>query len=331
MTQPKPFPPDNPITIAVVIPAYNAEAYIAQCLESVRAQTRAPDEIIVIDDGSTDRTGELVEKLADRAKLIRKRNGGLAAARNEGFSLTRCRYVAFLDADDYWPPQKLEMYHDYALKHPDVGLFYSDCFCVRSEGAYREVRAGSPGKNPFFHLLKNNFVASSTAMVERDVWERVGGLRGGFSHPAGVVDWDFFLNAVQVKPFHHIPEPLLFYRVHDKSAMQTRLEAMWKDSVRVVLWHSRKENVPLKVKKEALSSIFYQSGLRLLTAGAPLQARQHFCQSLRFSFRSFSSIGLFFVSLAGPRAISFLLALRRHVFRLFILVLKSQDRSARGG
>lgn len=325
MVQPTPPFLDASVNVAVVIPAYNAEAYIAQCMESVWGQTRAPDEIIVINDGSTDRTGEMLENMRPRVKVIHKRNGGLAAARNEGFSVTQCRYVAFLDADDYWPPQKLEIYHAEALKHPEAGLFYSNSLCVGSQGVYRYVHAGAPGENPFFQLLKRNFVASSTAMVERAVWQSVGGLRGGFSHPAGVVDWDFFLNVARVKPFHYISEPLLFYRVHDKSAMQTRQEALWKDSVRVVLWHSQKGNVPSQIKREALSSIFYQSGLRLLTAGFPRQARDHFFQSVRYSLLSFSSIGLIFVSLAGSRVISVLLTLRRNLLRLSIFVSKIVD------
>ncbi|MBL0059185.1 MAG: glycosyltransferase family 2 protein [Elusimicrobia bacterium] len=313
--------------MAVVIPAYNAEDFIARCLESVYSQSRPPDEIIVVDDGSTDHTPDLLEKGGGRVKVLRTRNNGLAAARNAGFSLTQCRYVAFLDADDYWPSHKLEVYNDYARRYPRVGLFYSDYYCFRSEKVYRRVRAGAPGSNPFFQMLKYNCVASSAAMVDRDVWQRVGGLRGGFSHPAGVVDWDFFLKAAQVTPFQYIPEPLMFYRVHEKSAMQTRQEAMWKDSVRVVLWHSKNNSVPLQVKKEALAALFYQSGLRWLTAGFPKKARDHFFRSLRFSFGSSPSAVLFLVSLGGARVISSLLALRRYLSRLFTLVSKSNDGS----
>lgn len=308
---------DESVSIAVVIAAFNAQDYIAQCLESVFAQTRPPDEIIVVDDGSTDRTPELLAKYGGRIKVQRTRNGGLAAARNAGFSLARSRYVALLDYDDYWPPQKLEVYDAYARRYPQAGLFYSDSFSVASGSAYRHVRAGPPGADPFFELLKRCFVASSSAMVERDLWRRVGGVRGGFAHPAGVVDWDFFLMAAKEKPLQYVPEALLYYRVHGTSAMQTRQEAMWKDSVRVVMRHSRRDAVPPAVKAEALASVFYQSGLRFLTAGNIRKARNHFFRSLRTA-GSFPSLGLFLVSLTGPFFIPLLLALRRRLLRLLV-------------
>ncbi len=316
MRQIENHPSGESLTIAVAIPAFNAEQYIVQCLESVRVQTRAPDEIIVVDDGSTDRTPELLQKIGGGIKIIRTQNGGLAAARNMGFSSTRCRFVALLDADDFWPPNKLEVYDSYARRFADAGFFYSDLFCVGPEGVYRRVRSGYPGPTPFFRLLERNFVASSSVMVERDIWSRVGGVRGAFAHPAGVVDWDFFLKASKVKPFRYIPEPLLYYRVHGSSAMQTWQESLWKDSARVALRHSR--NTPTKVRKAALASVFYQSGLRFLTAGFLQKARGHFFRGLRYSFCSFSGIALFLVSLAGQRAVSVLLIARRHFLRLII-------------
>lgn len=317
------------ITIAVVIPAYNAEKYLLQTLESVWGQTRPPDEIIVVNDGSTDRTFELLEKVGHRLRVLHTPNRGLAAARNAGVSLAQSHYVAFLDADDYWPANKLTIYESLAQQHAEVGLFYSDSVCVQEGGVYRYVRAGAPGPHPFFRLLKFNFIASSSVMIDKEMFLQVGGLRGGFAHPAGVVDWDFFLNAVHVKPFHYIPESLMFYRVHATSAMQTRQKAMWRDSLRVVLWHSRKRNVPSTVKKEALSSLFYHSGLRLLVAGHPRQARNHFVRSVQCSLFSFSSVMLFFISFAGPRAISVLSNLRRHLYRFFLFMSKPLEPSER--
>lgn len=304
------------VTIAVSIPVFNGEDFIARCLESVWAQTRSPDEIIVVDDGSTDRTPELLAKAGNRIKVHRTKNYGLAAARNAGFSLAQSAYVAFLDADDYWPPNKLEVYERYVRRFREAGLFYSDSYCIGSGNVYRRLHAGSPGKNTLFRLLKNSFVASSSAMVKRDVWKEVGGVRGEFAHPAGVVDWDFFLKVSKVTQFQYIPEPLLFYRVHPTSAMQTRQDALWKDSVRVVLEHSR--HVPKTEMKAALASVFYQSGLRFLTVGALPKARDHFARSFRFSFRALPSLVLFVISLAGPRAIAGLLTLRRTLLRLFV-------------
>jgi glycosyltransferase involved in cell wall biosynthesis len=95
-------------TVSVVIPAYNAEAYLREALDSVFAQTRPPDEVVVVDDGSTDRTSEVAASYGDRVRLLRQPNRGEAAARNAGVLAARGALIAFLDADDTWLPRYLE-------------------------------------------------------------------------------------------------------------------------------------------------------------------------------------------------------------------------------
>ena len=94
-------------TVSVVIPAYNAEEYIAETLDSVLSQNYSDYEILVIDDGSTDHTGEVLAHYGDRIHLFQKPNGGPASARNLGLKHARGRYIAFLDSDDLWHPEKL--------------------------------------------------------------------------------------------------------------------------------------------------------------------------------------------------------------------------------
>src|SRR5947209_192198 len=93
--------------VSTVIPAYNASGTILRAIESVLAQTRPPDEILVIDDGSTEDLSLTLEPFRACVTLIRKPNGGAASARNLGLDLSRGDYIAFLDADDYWEPRKL--------------------------------------------------------------------------------------------------------------------------------------------------------------------------------------------------------------------------------
>src|SRR5688500_7031207 len=131
------------MTVSVVMPAYNAEATIASAMASVRAQTYAGWELIVVDDGSTDRTAEIAAGAAatdKRIRVIRQRNQGVAAARNAAIEAATGRYLAFLDADDLWLPSKLER---------------QLCFmCLRSAAlsatAYRRQWGDKLG--PFFHV-----------------------------------------------------------------------------------------------------------------------------------------------------------------------------------
>ncbi|MDR5708499.1 MAG: glycosyltransferase family 2 protein, partial [Armatimonadota bacterium] len=91
-------------TVSLVIPAHNAEAYLREALDSVFAQTRPPDEVIVVDDGSLDRTPEIAASYGDRVRLVRQPNRGEAAARNTGVRVAQGELIAFLDADDAWLP-----------------------------------------------------------------------------------------------------------------------------------------------------------------------------------------------------------------------------------
>ena len=109
--------------VSVIINAYNSEAYIADAIKSVLNQSRAVDEIVVIDDGSIDATRQVVEEFADQGiKFIQQQNMGVSAARNKGIRETTGEYIAFLDADDMWLENKTRSQVDYLTAHPEAAL-----------------------------------------------------------------------------------------------------------------------------------------------------------------------------------------------------------------
>ncbi|RLQ88864.1 glycosyltransferase family 2 protein [Notoacmeibacter ruber] len=113
-------------TASIVVPAYNVEATIAETLQSLLAQTFADFEIVVVDDGSHDRTVEIVRSFEDaRIRLITQRNRGLAGAHNTGIHESRGEFIGFCDADDLWLPEKLERHIDHFRTNPDVGISFS--------------------------------------------------------------------------------------------------------------------------------------------------------------------------------------------------------------
>lgn len=111
--------------ISVIIPVYNAEAYVAETIESVLAQTHPPHEIIVIDDGSTDGSLAALKDFLPRIRLISRENKGIAATLNEGIGLATQPLLAFLDADDLWFPRKLETQKKFLDENPAI----DGCFC----------------------------------------------------------------------------------------------------------------------------------------------------------------------------------------------------------
>lgn len=112
---------ETDLTISVVIPAYNAEEYISRTIESVLAQVHRADEIIIVDDGSKDNTIEVVRSFGDEVILIEQGNGGASLARNNGIKAAKSQWIALLDADDEWLPERLKLQVDLIKENPDLG------------------------------------------------------------------------------------------------------------------------------------------------------------------------------------------------------------------
>lgn len=157
--------------ISVITPAYNAEAYVAETIESVLAQTYTDWEMIIVDDCSTDRTYEIAVRYSEndgRIKVIRhENNSGVAAARNTALDAASGDYVAFLDSDDMWFPDKLRIQYDFMEKHGYV-LTYTKYQIVMTDGE-RGKQIDVPEKMTYCDIFKNTAIACLTVMVNRKV------------------------------------------------------------------------------------------------------------------------------------------------------------------
>jgi glycosyltransferase involved in cell wall biosynthesis len=154
------------VTVSVIIPAYNAAATIAAAIESVLAQTRAPDEIIVVDDGSKDDTAAVVERFGPGVRLIRQANAGCGQARNTGARESRGTWLAFLDADDLWLPTKLERQIP-ETANPKVAVVV--CRVRNNVGWVLGRRLA------FDDLWVRNDAIVSSSLVRRSAFEKAGG------------------------------------------------------------------------------------------------------------------------------------------------------------
>jgi len=155
--------------ISVVIPAWDAARTIAETLASVLAQTRLPDEILVIDDGSTDETGRIAAALSPRIRVLRQENRGAAAAANAGFAAASGALLAPLDADDLWPPDKLAEQDAALAARPDwagIGGQVESFLCPSLDEAERARYRVTPG--PASALL------AGTMLIRRAVFDRIG-------------------------------------------------------------------------------------------------------------------------------------------------------------
>ncbi|MBY3167864.1 glycosyltransferase family 2 protein [Rhizobium laguerreae] len=167
-------------TVSVIIPTYNRARFIREAIESVFSQTYRDFELIVIDDGSTDETAKIVRALVDnRLNFIRQENRGRSAARNRAIALARGRYIAFLDSDDMYLPDKLAQQVDYMDSHPEDGMIYTSAMCIDGDGnplnsqRYEAWADGEIYKQvAFFQPVT---ITLPTVMVRREVLNAVGG------------------------------------------------------------------------------------------------------------------------------------------------------------
>ncbi|MEA3373256.1 MAG: glycosyltransferase [Campylobacterota bacterium] len=162
------------ITVSVIIPAYNRVNTLARAIESVLNQTRKAEEIIVVDDGSTDATSE-VAKMYPEVLLLRQKNMGVSSARNNGIMMASSDWIAFLDSDDSWHPDKLARQMTLHKKEPDLKISYTDERWIRN-GAEVSLpkKYCKPAKTTFMNSLEYCNIAPSSVVVHRSLLERVG-------------------------------------------------------------------------------------------------------------------------------------------------------------
>ena len=205
---------NNP-QVSVVIPTHNRSKLIKETIESVLSQTYKEFEIIVVDNGSTDDTREVVCSIDDeRIRYYYQENtGSPTKPRNRGIQLAKGKYIAFLDSDDLWLPEKLEKQIPILDNHPEVGLVYSDAYKVDSgEIIGRVFEDVKPCRgNIFPELFLGNFISCLTVVVRKTVLDKVGIFNPDF---AIAQDYDLFLRIARFFKVEYVDLPLAKYRVH---------------------------------------------------------------------------------------------------------------------
>ncbi|KEZ15270.1 Glycosyltransferase [Sphingobium yanoikuyae] len=209
----------NPV-VSVIIPAYNAQTTIAETIGSVQAQSLDELEIVVVDDGSTDNTAGIVEQMAasdQRIGLIRQGNAGVAAARNAAMAHARGRFIASLDSDDIWHPDKLAIQvQALATARADVGLVY--CWHRRIDGANHvfpgswspEIDGGVLHRHLEWNFISNGSTPLVPAELARSVAYDTALLQG-------CEDYMFQLRIARTHQFQHVPFYLVGYRYRPAS------------------------------------------------------------------------------------------------------------------
>lgn len=192
--------PDSTPFFSVIIPAYNAFESMETCLNSLLNQHRRPEEIIVVDDGSTDRTGDWEHRLADPSIhwIRRISNGGPGQARNTGIRKARGKYIAFLDADDEWHPEKLFLLEALLTEHPQIRFLFHDH--IGKDQSFGEIPAQTRlYQYSWIKLLYRNPIVTPSVLVHRD---EMLPFRDSLRY---MEDYDLWLRISERTPVYYLP------------------------------------------------------------------------------------------------------------------------------
>ncbi len=210
--------------VSVIIPAYNAMAYLPETVESVLNQTFTDFELLIINDGSSDDIVQWASQVTEpRVKLISQENQGVSVARNTGIAHAQGEYVAFLDADDLWEPTKLEKQAQCLENNSAVALVYTWTALIDQLGKPLGILLASHVEGNVWEqiVVKDMISNGSSPMVRRGCFETVG-IFDPDPNISGAADRDMWIRIAALYPFAVVKEPLTLYRRHPQSMAKNR-------------------------------------------------------------------------------------------------------------
>lgn len=288
---------DSP-KVSVIIATHNHAHFLLECLGSVKSQTYRNYEVIVVNNGSTDNTKQVVRDLAwDELRYYYQNDtGSVAGPRNAGIKLAKGEYVAFLDSDDLWYEKKLEKVMGILEKNPDIDILSHDLYLVRPGKQKKILRSGPLKKDMFKSLLIKNSVFGSATVVKRTVMVEIGGFDES-KNCIHVEDGELWLKLAQLgKKFYFINEPLGEYRVHGSNLSLDFETVLFNEKTTIDKYFKNLKNYfPLYVKLlylNRLCTIYFNLGIqyffrRKIAKGLKNTAKAFFLNPVIFFYRIF--------------------------------------------
>lgn len=326
---------DQTPLVSVIIPAYNATKYIGAAIDSVLAQTYENYEIIVVDDGSTDGTKEKLHAYRDRIVYHYQKNRGEAGARNSGIRLAKGPLLAFLDADDLWMPQKLEIQVEALQRYPDAALAFTDGNKIDEQGNVVRplmptdpkafwgwiTRYGDPGAGPvagwwYRELILRNFVHVSSVLLRTRCLDGLNGF--DVSAPHGV-DYSLWMQLAKRHQFVFVGAPLTIYRQVPTGLSGGFATGMDKwDGAHAIVIERELEGVPPELEdlvRSRLAFLYWKLGWRRFHWGRYAESRAMFRKCLANDRRRVQAWLFLAASYLPAWAIGCIRAVKRRVQR----------------
>lgn len=267
--------------ISVVMPAYNSADFIEDAIKSILNQTYTDFELIVIDDGSSDNTVEIVKRYVEtdpRVKLIEQKNAGVGAARNVGLQAAQYPWIALLDSDDIALPQRFEKQVEAIESDPEVVVWVTATHNMGDTGqVYDETRPGGPENKGEFYRRRSAgeviYLSTTAAVFRKDLALKIGGFDPRF-RSAG--DTDFWERMAEHGPMLGMPEALTLYRLHRQGIMARRFAELYRNTQYL------EQRARLRLTGQTLEFDQYvsdyeaQHGLKRLLRDADMRSQLHY-------------------------------------------------------
>ena len=287
-------------TVSVIIPTYNRAHLIGRAIQSVLNQTYQDFELIVVDDGSTDNTEDIIRQFQEKDKRIRyikhDKNKGGSAARNTGIKNSVGKYIAFQDSDDEWLPKKLEKQMKIFKKEsPNLGIVYTGFYRIKdSEKKYIPSHEIVKKEGRIYEeLLKGNFITTQSILVRKECFKKVGIFDENLPR---LQDWELVMRLSKYYDFKCIDEPLLisYYTTDSISANNKALI----EALELILTKHYKN---FNNYKEILSRHYFDLGRILYLDGYLINSRRYFIKAIKKYPLNIKYSLSYLVSFFGPR------------------------------
>lgn len=279
----------KPIAVSVILPLYNGREFINETLLSIAKQSFTDTELIVVDDGSTDDSCSIINQIRNESEypilknlqILSKENGGVASARNFGIKAAKGKYLAFIDQDDLWMPQKLEQ-QIAALENSGAIWCYSSYLRFYADGKEKIRERGSSDRIKTLGSLVFGklFIPPSTVLIEKSVCEEEGGFVSEFI-PSD--EWDLFLTLAEKHAPVYCPEVLVRFRSHSASTAKKQKRKIFDAQLKVLEKHflALKANGFQKDARKRKANVLWHIGKEYESEGEKKSARKYYAQAIK--------------------------------------------------
>jgi len=279
--------------VSIIMPVLNGERYISTALESIVAQTFKNHELIVVNDGSTDRTAEIVDSFAGKLNIkcvCHPARKGIAVSVNDGLRTSSGDFITFLDHDDMWLPDALATQVSYLDQHPDVGMVYCDFQTIDPQGSVIEESVAQcrerqrPSGDVFQKLFLDSFIAAIGALIRKECFDRLG----GFDETLLWGDYHMWLRIARHYRIDYVPKVLAMYRQHDSQSTRS-LPVLRREEDPVALaaiksivnlYPEIRQELGEKTIRQRMASIYFGGAYYWFDAGAYPNARIHLIKAM---------------------------------------------------